>query len=171
MRGVKRRAPRTDGSLMHFASPPDEKCGLVFCREGPRRPTRIVLELIRGNAPTALSRAGYVTRAWPRIVLARTWRHSTFVILTVIKSPPIIFLDYHRNPSPPRIHAYSRTSLRAQQIIEHPYRDSKPSRVLRQASMTGEYEFGRDLLDDQRSTTRSKRGLHESTTANPDHCR
>ncbi len=25
---AKRRAPRTDGSLMHFASPPDEKCGL-----------------------------------------------------------------------------------------------------------------------------------------------
>ena len=25
---VKRRAPRTDRPLMHFASPPDEKCGL-----------------------------------------------------------------------------------------------------------------------------------------------
>ena len=26
---VKRRAPRTDRPLMHFASPPDEKCGLA----------------------------------------------------------------------------------------------------------------------------------------------
>jgi hypothetical protein len=28
---VKRRAPRTDGPLMHFASPPGEKCGLGVC--------------------------------------------------------------------------------------------------------------------------------------------
>ena len=27
-RGAKRRAPLIDGPLMHFASPPDEKCGL-----------------------------------------------------------------------------------------------------------------------------------------------
>ena len=45
---VKRRAPRTDRPLMHFASPPGEKCGLAG---------RIVLEPVGAGRPQVRSRA------------------------------------------------------------------------------------------------------------------
>ena len=48
-----------------------------------------------------------------------------------------------------RIYAYGRINFRAQQIVAYQSRDLKPSRVLRQASTTGEYEFGRHLLTNE----------------------
>ena len=52
--GVKRRAPRTDGPLVHFASPRDEKSGLVVpggaVHAGPEGPAYL-------GSPSPVNRA------------------------------------------------------------------------------------------------------------------